>query len=58
MADIRRICARAMQMCCHEMLFDCPYYEQQMYPGDTRIQLQVLSALSQDDRMIRRAIEL
>ncbi|MCQ2389729.1 MAG: DUF4886 domain-containing protein, partial [Kiritimatiellae bacterium] len=30
--DVRRICARAMQMCCHEMLFDCPYYEQQMYP--------------------------
>lgn len=58
MADIRRICARAMQMCCHEMLFDCPYYEQQMYPGDTRVQLQVLSALSRDDRIIRRAIEL
>jgi hypothetical protein len=58
MRDIRRICARAMQMCCHEMLFDCPYYEQQMYPGDTRVQLLVLSALSRDDRMIRRAIEL
>ncbi len=57
-ADIRRICARAMQMCDHEMLFDCPYYEQQMYPGDTRVQLLVLSAMARDDRMIRRAIEL
>ncbi len=56
--DIRRICARAMQMCAHEMLFDCPYYEQQMYPGDTRVQLRVLSAMSQDDRLIRRAIEM
>lgn len=56
--DIRRICARAMQMCCHEMLFDCPYYEQQMYPGDTRVQLLVLSALSSDDRMIKRAMEI
>ena len=55
---IRRISARAMQMCCHEMLFDCPYYEQQMYPGDTRVQLNVLSAMSRDDRMIKRAIEL
>ena len=55
---IRRICARAMQMCCHEMLFDCPYYEQQMYPGDTRVQLNVLSALSRDDRIIKRAIEI
>ena len=56
--DIRRICTRAMQMCCHEMLFDCPYYEQQMYPGDTRVQLLVLSALSRDERIIRRAMEL
>ena len=55
---IRRISARTMQMCCHEMLFDCPYYEQQMYPGDTRVQLNVLSAMSRDDRMIKRAIEL
>jgi len=45
-------------MCCHEMLFDCPFYEQQMYPGDTRVQLLVLTALSRDDRMIRRAIEI
>ena len=57
-ADIQKICLRGMQMCCHEMLFDCPFYEQQMYPGDTRIQLLVLSALSRDDRMIRRAIEI
>ena len=56
--DIRRICARAMQMCCHEMLFDCPYYEQQMYPGDTRVQLLVLSALSRDDRIVKRAMEI
>ncbi|MGN0833256.1 MAG: MBL fold metallo-hydrolase [Kiritimatiellia bacterium] len=56
--DIRRICTRTMQMCCHEMLFDCPYYEQLMYPGDTRVQLLVLSALSRDERMIKRAIEI
>ena len=56
--DVRRIGARAMQMCCHEMLFDCPYYEQQMYPGDTRVQLNVLSAMTRDDRIVRRAIEM
>ena len=55
---IRAISARTMQMCCHEMLFDCPFYEQQMYPGDTRVQLNVLSAMSRDDRMIKRAIEI
>jgi alpha-L-rhamnosidase len=56
--DIRRICARAMQMCAHEMLFDCPYYEQQMYPGDTRVQLNVIRAMTRDDRLIKRAIEI
>ena len=55
---IRRIGARAMQMCCHETLYDCPFYEQQMYPGDTRVQLNVISAMTADDRIIRRAIEL
>lgn len=57
-APIRRICARGMQMCAHEMLFDCPFYEQQMYPGDSRVELRVLSAMSGDDRLIRRVIEL
>lgn len=55
---VQKICLRGMQMCSHEMFFDCPYYEQQMYPGDTRVQLQVVSALTADDRLIRRAIEL
>jgi len=55
---VQKICLRGMQMCAHEMFFDCPYYEQQMYPGDTRVQLQVVSALTSDDRLIRRAIEL
>lgn len=55
---VQKICLRGMQMCSHEMFFDCPYYEQQMYPGDTRVQLQVVTALTSDDRLIRRAIEL
>ena len=55
---IRRICDRVLQMCSHEMLYDCPYYEQQMYPGDTRVQLRVHSVFSTDDRLIRRAITL
>lgn len=58
LSAIRRICERGMQMCAHEMLFDCPFYEQQMYPGDTRVQLRILAAMSADDRLVRRAIEL
>ena len=31
--------SRNTVLCCtHEMYVDCPYYEQQMYPGDTRVQ--------------------
>lgn len=55
---IEDICVRSMQMCAHEMLFDCPYYEQQMYPGDTRAQLNVITAMTFDDALIRRAIEI
>ena len=58
LADIRRICIRAQEMCAHDMLYDCPYYEQQMYPGDGRVQMNVLSSLSSDDRLIRRSMEL
>ena len=58
LADVQRIAVRTMQMCSHEMLFDCPFYEQQMYPGDTRVQLNVLSSMTSDDALIRRAIEI
>ena len=53
LAPVLKISRRAMESCMHEMLFDCPYYEQQMYPGDTRVQLQVINALTRDDRMTR-----
>ena len=58
LAGVQAICARAMQMCSHEMLFDCPFYEQQMYPGDTRVQLNVISSMTADDAIIRRVIEI
>ena len=50
---IAGICRRAQETCAHEMLFDCPYYEQQMYPGDARIQMQILNVLTSDDRLTR-----
>lgn len=58
LAPVLRICGRAMQACMHEMLFDCPYYEQQMYPGDARIQLQILNALTRDDRMAKFVLSI
>ena len=52
-ARVGKICLRGMEMCVHDMTFDCPYYEQQMYPGDSRIQLEILNSLSRDTRMQR-----
>ena len=55
---VQKICVRGMQMCMHEMFFDCPYFEQQMYPGDSRVQYLTVGALNSDDRLIRHAISL
>ena len=55
-ADVRRICMRGLQCCTHEMFMDCPYYEQQMYPGDTRVEMLVLNAIHGDDRLLRFGI--
>jgi len=52
------VCARSLQMCMHEMFFDCPYYEQQMYPGDSRLQYLVSGLFDTEDRMVRNAINL
>ncbi len=57
-SGVRRICTRALQMCTHEMFFDCPYYEQQMYPGDSRTQYLATGALHSDPRLVRQAITL
>ena len=53
--DVRRICLRGLQMCMHETFFDCPHYEQQQYPGDTRLQMLASAAVSPDDRLVRHA---
>ena len=57
-SGIRRICMRAMQMCTHDMTFDCPYYEQQMYPGDSRVQYLVQGAVNSDSRLVRQCMNL
>ena len=58
LSDIRSLCLRGLQMCAHEIVMDCPFFEQQMYPGDTRVQLQVQGTVSSDARLRRRAIEI
>lgn len=53
-----RMAVRGIQMCAHETYLDCPYYEQMMYIGDTRVQMLIAYLMSDDDRLTRRGIEL
>lgn len=49
---------RTLEMCLHETYVDCPYYEQLMYVGDTRLQCLLTYALTTDDRLPRKALTL
>lgn len=56
--DILQIGWRTARLCAVETYFDCPYYEQLQYIGDTRIQAMVSYYNSGDDRLARNAINL
>lgn len=47
---------RTAQLCAGETYFDCPYYEQLQYVGDTRIQSLISLYVTGDDRLMRKAI--
>lgn len=49
---------RGLQMCSHETYMDCPFYEQLMYDGDTRLEMLTTDILAADDRLVKRGIEL
>lgn len=57
-AAVQEICFRGLQVNSHEHAMDCPYYEQLMYAGDTRIQLLIQYVTSRDDRLAKRCIDL
>lgn len=56
--DVQAICVRGLQNCMHEMFMDCPFFEQQMYPGDTRVQMLIMNAISDDECLTRFGIGL
>ena len=49
---------RTLQMCAHETYIDCPYYEQLMFVGDTRLEALTTYAITRDDRLARKALTL
>jgi len=49
---------RTARLCAMETYFDCPYYEQLQYIGDTRIQALISYYNSGDERLARNALNL
>lgn len=47
---------RTARLCANETYYDCPYYEQLQYVGDTRIQSLISLYTSGDDRLMKKAI--
>lgn len=58
MERIVPIMVRALQMCAHETYMDCPYYEQLMYAGDTRLEVLTTYMMTRDDRLPRKALRI
>jgi alpha-L-rhamnosidase len=49
---------RGLQMCAHETYMDCPFFEQLMYVGDTRLEILATYVLTRDDRLPKKALQL
>ena len=52
------ICIRTLPMDAHETFYDCPYYEQLQYVGDSRIESMVMMAMTDDNRLSAKATDL
>lgn len=57
LTDMWAINWRGARLCAWETYFDTPYFEQLQYVGDTRIQALITLYMSNDDRLVRQAIE-
>jgi len=55
--NIWNIGFRTARLCAGEIYYDCPYYEQMQYVGDTRIQALVSLYVDGNDKLMRKAIQ-
>ena len=58
LAAVIPILTRVMQMCSNETYFDCPYYEELQYAGDTRLEILTTYIMTRDDRLPRKALRM
>lgn len=54
--NIWKVGWQTARLCAGESYFDCPYYEQLQYTGDTRIQALISLYVAGDDRLMRKAL--
>ncbi len=58
LARLASSCRRTLEMCMHDTFMDCPFYEQLMYIGDTRLQILLTYVLSIDARPAEKALRM
>lgn len=52
------LCLRAVQVNCHDLISDTPYYERMQYIGDCRITCLNLFVLARDERLTAKALRM
>lgn len=55
--EIWKVGWHTARLCAADLYYDCPYYEQLQYAGDSRIQSLISLYVSGDDRLMRKAIQ-
>lgn len=56
--NLEKMAFETLQACSFETYMDCPYYEQLMYIGDSRLEAICSRLISSDDRLPRKALKL
>ncbi|MBQ9787699.1 MAG: hypothetical protein IJW33_05980 [Lentisphaeria bacterium] len=55
---LEKMAFETLQACSFETYMDCPYYEQLMYIGDSRLEAICTRLITGDDRLIRKALRM
>ena len=55
--EVWQLCVRTLENCMMETYMDCPYYEQNQFPMDTRLQALFCGVVSNDRQLTMKALE-